>query len=299
MSIRVFWKAGNVEFAKLHGLGNDFLVLKAGSVQPAHLPYLATKICDRHRGAGADGILVYDRTVEDPESDFRLVIFNADGSRAEMSGNGVRCLAAFLHYTGEFAGETMRIRTDAGIRRLQLQKRDGNVFVFRSSLGQPITEPGRIPAMVPGPGPVLAHPLEAAGETVNVSLSSLGNPHCSIFYPDLNLAPVDRLGPVLERHPCFPNRTNVEFIHVVNPHHIKVVFWERGVGRTMASGTGSSGAAVAAILNGFARTPVTVETEIGNLVVEWEPGGELFLTGPAEMICSGDYIVPALEAELS
>jgi diaminopimelate epimerase len=263
------------------------------------LPELAQRICDRHRGVGADGILFYEPAQNDPETDFSALIFNADGSKAEMSGNGVRCLAAYLHHCGRHSGDVVRIRTIAGIKRLELEKKDGNAFIFRSSLGQPITDPARIPSQLPGPEPVLDYPLEVETEVVKISLSSMGNPHCSTFWPDLARAPVDRLGPLLEHHACFPSRTNVEFIQVLDLHHLRVAFWERGVGRTMASGTGSSAAAVAAVLNGFAEAPVVVETELGELLVEWSPGRELFLTGPAEFICAGDYLDPGLPAEHS
>lgn len=180
-----------MRFAKLHGLGNDFLVARAGSVQERHLilAELARKICDRHCGVGADGILFYEPTVRDPEADFSALIFNADGSKAEMSGNGVRCLAAFLHQSGEHSREAVRIRTIAGIKRLEFERRDGNTFVFRSSLGQPITEAARLPCLLPGPGPILGYPLEVGNEVVNVTLSSMGNPHCSTFWRGLAQAP--------------------------------------------------------------------------------------------------------------
>ena len=287
-------------FAKLHGLGNDFLVLRAGEVRAGTLPLpeLARRICERHGGVGADGILVYRNTEGDPEAEFSVEIFNADGSMAEISGNGVRCLTAFLNHSGEHLTGEMRIRTVAGIKRLKFLQKQGSALVYRSSMGRPITEPARIPARIDaGPGPVLQYPLLFDDGVVNVTLCSMGNPHCSTFWPDLGHAPFERLGPVLEHHPCFPNRTNVEFVQVLDRHHVRVAFWERGVGPTKASGTGSSAAAVASILNGFVETPVTVHTDLGSLLVEWVPGRELFLTGPAEFVCSGEYSVagPLLE----
>lgn len=280
----------------MHGLGNDFLITKAEVPQRGApmLGLLARRICDRHCGVGADGIIFYEPAAARADADYSALIFNADGSEAEMSGNGVRCLAAFLCHSGQCSASEVRIRTAAGTKCLELKGREGNVFVYRCSMGRPITEPASIPSRLPGPGPVLGYPLQVDTEVIAVTLSSMGNPHCSTFWPDLNQAPVDRLGARLEHHPCFPNRTNVEFIQVLDPHRLRVAFWERGVGRTMASGTGSSAAAAAAILNGLAETPVTVETELGGLVVEWAPGKELFLTGPAEFICSGDYLVPRI-----
>jgi diaminopimelate epimerase len=280
-----------MEFAKLHALGNDFLVMNvAGAAYAQALASHARQICDRHCGVGADGILYYQPTIGDPESDFSTLIFNADGSKAEMSGNGVRCLAAFLHQSGQSRQSTVRIRTVSGIKRLTLHGNDGETYTFETSMGTPITDPVRIPARLAAlPGPVVRYPLEVGSEVVKVTLCSMGNPHCSTFWPDLDSAPIDRLGALLERHDIFPNRTNVEFIQVVDRHQLRTRFWERGVGRTLASGTGSSAAAVAAILSDLAESPVTVHTELGALLVSWENEGEVLLTGPAEFICTGRY----------
>ncbi len=280
-----------MEFAKLHALGNDFLIAEVAENAEPHksLAALAKMICERHRGIGADGILFYRSTLGDPESDVSALIFNADGSRAEMSGNGVRCLAAFLHRNGLQDSGTFRIRTVSGIKTCVMKSHDGVLYTFESAMGQPITDPHDIPSQLLGPGPVLDHPFEAGSEKVRISLCSMGNPHCSTFWQDVAEAPVEKIGPLLEQHEIFPNRTNVEFIQVVDRHHIRVRFWERGVGRTLASGTGSSAAAVAAMLNGLAASPVNVETELGAMSVRWSPGGVLYLTGPAEFICRGFY----------
>ena len=281
-----------MEFAKLHGLGNDFLVVRVGDASGSQrtLSSLSTSLCHRYLGVGADGVVYYQPTIGDGEADVSALIFNADGSRAEMSGNGLRCLAAYLCLSGQHRDATLRIRTVAGIKTLNLKQRTGKIFTFETSMGRPITDADRIP-MRPGPasGPVVDWPLTVGSETVLVTASSMGNPHCSTFWPDVAKAPVDSLGSLLERHPAFPNRTNVEFIQVIERHRIRVRFWERGVGRTLCSGTGSSGAVVAAILRREAESPVTVETELGSLLVRWEPPGELYLTGPAEFICSGVY----------
>jgi diaminopimelate epimerase len=280
-----------MEFAKLHALGNDFLVMNvAGAGYAQALASHARQICDRHCGVGADGILYYQPTIGDPESDFSALIFNADGSKAEMSGNGVRCLAAFLHQSGQSRRSTLRIRTVSGIKVLTLHGKDGETYTFETSMGGPITDPARIPARLGAlPGPVVEYPLEVGSELVKVTLCSMGNPHCSTFWTDLESAPIDRLGPLLERHDIFPNRTNVEFIQVVDRHQLRTRFWERGVGRTLASGTGSSAAAVAAILNDLAQSPVTVHTELGALLVSWPDKGDVLLKGPAEFICTGVY----------
>jgi len=282
----------SIEFGKLHGLGNDFLVTRMGSNGgPARsLSQLAQDICHPHLGVGADGIMYYLPTVDDAQADFSTLIFNADGSQAEMSGNGVRILAAFLRFQGEHTGEILRIRTVCGIRSLRLIAHVGNVCTFESSMGRPTTDPSKIPCLIsPGPAPIVDWPLAVGSEAVRVTVSSMGNPHCSTFWPDVSCAPFEVLGPLLERHSSFPNRTNVEFVQVLDRHRLRVRFWERGVGHTFASGTGSCGASVAAILNNLAESPVMVETELGSLLVRWNPGEELHLTGPAEFICCGRY----------
>ncbi len=280
-----------MEFAKLHGLGNDFLVAGAGEAvtPPGTLAALAKHMCDRHRGIGADGVVFYQPTRGDCDADVSALIFNADGGRAEMSGNGVRCLAAFLYRSGRQHFRVLRIRTVSGIKTCVLQSQAAGIYTFETSMGEPVTDPQRIPARATGPGPVLKHRLSIGSENLNISLCSMGNPHCSTFWPEVSEAPVDTIGPLLEHHELFPNGANVEFIQVLDRHRIRVRFWERGVGRTLASGTGSSAAAVAAILNDLADSPITVETELGTMSVRWKPRQELFLTGPAEFICSGDY----------
>jgi diaminopimelate epimerase len=283
-----------MEFAKLHGLGNDFLVSSLSSTEGSgkSLSALAVDICDRHLGVGADGIVFYEPTVRDPDAEISALIFNADGSKAEMSGNGIRCLATFLLYSGVFSQTVLRIRTVSGIKVFSLIDKKGDVYIFESSMGRPITEPKLVPVSLDSaPAPIINHQLAVGDEIVRVTVCSMGNPHCSTFWQDLECAPVDDLGPKLERHAAFPNRTNVEFIQVMDRHRIRVKFWERGVGRTFASGTGGSAAATASILNGFTESPVTIETELGNLVAVWDLQGELMLTGSAEFICGGTYAI--------
>ncbi len=281
-----------MNLAKLHGLGNDFLVALGAEVgSPSQsLSALSLNVCRRHTGVGADGVVFYQPTVGDAEAEVSALIYNADGSRAEMSGNGTRCLAAYLIHSGAVLAHSLRIRTVSGIKTYTLKERQGRTYIFDSMLGSPVLDAAAIPVNLGShTGPVIGFSLEVGAGIVPVTISSMGNPHCSTFWPDVTQAPVETLGPLLERHSCFPNRTNVEFIQVVDRHCIRARFWERGVGRTLASGTGSAGAAVAAILNGFVESPVTVELERGRLAIQWQPPGELMLTGPAEYICSIDF----------
>lgn len=277
-----------MKLAKLHGLGNDFLIAASEDTGAGgeSLSVLARNLCNRHTGVGADGVLFFQPTVADPDAHVSALIYNADGSRAEMSGNGTRCLAAYLVHTGTVRSEVVCIRTVAGIRTFTLESQAAKTYLFKSTLGSPVTDPAKVPVSLKEKvAALINYPLAIGPDLVRVTISSMGNPHCSTFWPDLAHAPVTTLGPVLERHMLFPNRTNVEFIQVVDRHHLRVRFWERGVGPTLASGTGSSAAAVAAILTASAESPVTVEVELGTLLVEWQPPGDLYLTGPAEYVC--------------
>ena len=290
-----------MEFAKLHGLGNDFLVIPADFTRQGtgSLATLAQKVCHRHCGVGADGIMYYETAIEDSEAEYVTRIFNADGSEAEMSGNGIRCLAAFLHHSVRYPSSSISIRTPSGVKSLILQQSDGPLYIFECAMGVPITDPELIIGNSElGSGPIVDYPLAIGDELIQVTLSSMGNPHCSTFWPDVSTAPIDTLGPALEGHRIFPNRANIEFIQVLDRHRLRVRFWERGVGRTLASGTGSSAAAVASLLQGFTENPVTVETEMGSLVVRWEAGEQLYLTGPAEYICRGEIDSSSLEFSL-
>jgi diaminopimelate epimerase len=281
-----------MKLAKLHGLGNDFLMVSAEEAGVSDAPFcaLAQELCRRHTGIGADGVIFYQTAIGDPDADVSALIFNADGSRAEMSGNGTRCLAAFLTRLGKIPSGALRIRTVAGVKTYALKGQTGRTCLFESSLGAPILDPSMIPVRLENvSAPAVNFPLSVDARIVPVTLTSMGNPHCSTFWPEVQKAPVADLGSRLERLPCFPNRTNVEFIQVLDRHRIRVRFWERGVGQTLASGTGSAAAAVAAILNGFAESPVTVELELGELTAVWEAGGELMLTGPAEFVCDVDF----------
>jgi diaminopimelate epimerase len=280
-----------MKLAKLHGLGNDFLISHAGEVcaTGSSLSSLVQRLCQRHVGIGADGVVFYQPTIGDEEAVVSALIYNADGSRAEMSGNGTRCLAAYLVHSGAIGAQPIRIRTVAGIKKFTLMEKSERTYVFESSLGCPITEPARIPVRLSGTAPLIDFPLNTGSEIVRVTLSSMGNPHCSTFWPDAGTAPVETLGPKLERHDCFPNRTNVEFIQVLDRHRIRVRFWERGVGQTLASGTGSAAAAVAAILSGRAESPVSVEVDRGSIMIRWQPPGALMQTGPAEFICTAEF----------
>ncbi len=287
------WRGRDMEFAKLHGLGNDFLVVKGEEVS-GNLNDFAVSVCHRHCGVGADGVLCYriEAGSSAPSSDVQVTtrIFNRDGGEAEMSGNGIRCLAAFLFYTGQFE-DTVCVQTPAGIRKLTLTGTSGSVYTIEGSMGRPLVDSSDIRVSLEDrPGPVVEYPLKLENQVIPVTISSMGNPHCSTFWLDLDEVCIEKLGPQLEQHAIFPDRTNVEFIRVIDRHRLEVRFWERGVGRTLASGTGSCAAVTAATLRELVDPPVTVVTDLGRLEIRRDTDGELFLTGPAEIICTGDYV---------
>ena len=281
----------SIPFTKAHGAGNDFLIVdrKAVSGLPS-LEEWVQCICERHTGVGADGVLLL-ATPGSAGADADLRIFNSDGGEAEISGNGTRCAAAFLVDAGR-SGPKLSIRTGAGVKDLKLLARDANRFSFEMGMGKPEFRAASIPFQpaAAAPEPVVGFALPLAAGSRSVTVTSMGNPHCSLRVDDFDWD-WKALGAEIERHPFFPNRTNVEFYHVLSEDEVEVRFWERGVGHTLSSGTGSCAAALAAILNREAASPVTVRTLAGELSVRSEPEG-VFLTGPAEIICRGDYFTP-------
>ena len=261
-----------IPFTKAHGARNDFLLTWAQHAPLADYSAAAIAICDRHTGIGADGWLIVGRENGMPW----IRLFNSDGSEPEISGNGTRCAAAFLIEAGVSSDE-VSIRTGAGVKHLRLLERSGREFLFEMNMGRPIVEPGNLHFSLP-----------LAAGSVDATILDVGNPQCAIFVDDFSLD-WRKIGAEVERHPHFPNRTNVSFVLPVNGHSIDVRFFERGVGETMSSGTGSTGAAVAAILRKVATSPVQVLTPAGPLNLRWDNGEDVFLVGPAEIVAGGEF----------
>ena len=276
-----------MRFAKAHGLGNDF-ILVAGEEAPADLSRWAARLCDRHRGIGGDGVVLHARTADGVS--FRLV--NADGLPGEISGNGLRCLAALAVRNG-WAPPRHVVRTVVGPRSVEVSQVGPALYRVVTDLGPPGLASTDVPVALHPPTPtVIEHELEAAGRTVRVTATSMGNPHCAVFLD----VPADdpllmSLGATLEFHPFFPKRTNVEFVTVVSPSEIRVRFWERGVGYTMASGTGSASAVVASIITGRTGRRVQAVCDGGTLDVDWPEGGSVRQTGEVEILYEGDWLV--------
>lgn len=264
----------SIPFVKAHGAKNDFLLTRAADAPRDGLPALARTLCDRHTGAGADGWLLVSPGVP-AEYDAAIRLFNADGSEPEMSGNGTRCAAAFLLEAGQIQGPDVRILTGAGVKTLRLVERRGLVYRFEMDMGVPRYTPEGLRATLP----------LASGRREAVTLD-VGNPQCAVFVENFDLD-WRTLGAEIEGHPYFPHRTNVSFVRVVDRHTVDVRFFERGVGETMSSGTGSTGAAAAAVLRGFVESPVRVLTPAGTLDFRWER--TMVLAGPAEITARGEF----------
>ncbi len=273
--------------AKFHGMGNDWIVASSREL-PRSLPDFARAILDRHTGVGADGLI----PVFPPRHrrhDARIRFFNADGSEAEMSGNGIRCAGAFLKWRGA-KKRVFEIETMAGVKTLETVHGGKGLWTFQVGMGAPILDPRAIPFRGPGAeAPVRGFSLPTARGSLPATVTSLGNPHCTVFVEDFDTLDWTALGREIETSELFPNRTNVEFVKVISKDEIAVRFWERGVGHTMSSGTGSCGAVVASILNGVTGREVRVRTEAGDLFVAWPENGEVRLTGPAVLIAEGVY----------
>jgi len=279
-----------MKFTKFHSLGNDFLIIDQDEIaELSDIGGLARKICERHTGVGADGLLlVSGKDKAGGRVSFR--IFNADGTEAEISGNGLRCAAA--HFFSEEKSETGKIqfRTSAGDRECDLIERKERTFMIKIGMGVPRLASKEIPF---DDGSVheriIDYPLMINRKVYPITVVSVGNPHCAVFV-DRFPARIEwhQIGREIESHPFFPNRTNIEFIRVRSHQEIEVLFWERGVGETLSSGSGSSAAAVASILKNLTERKVRVKTSMGEVLVEWA-ADKVHQTGPAEFAFAGSY----------
>lgn len=278
-------------------MGNDFLVVEIEDVASpipggAGVPpgELAIKMCGRNYGAGADGLVFVSRSGGD-QSDFASRIFNSDGSEAGVSGNGTRCLAAYLYHAGLWSAPEIRIATAAGVKQGRLVSRQAVRFEFEFDMGKPDLSSRAVPMALDRPlAQVVRYPLHLGGDMLEVTCLSMGNPQCVIFVRDLDSVNLSEIGPLIEHHPVFPDRANVEFARVVSRDEIEIRIWERGAGHTLSSGTGSCAAAVAAALNGLTHRSVEVQTEGGALRVAWRDDDSVALTASAEVIYEGRWL---------
>ncbi len=281
-----------MQFTKMHGAGNDYIYVDCFHHQPPADPaQVAIQVSDRHTGIGGDGLILIRPS---DVADARMQMFNADGSEAEMCGNGIRCVAKFLYDHDICRKNLLNIETGAGILALELQPENGTVQQVRVDMGEPILLASKIPTTL-GTNPnhndhVVNMPFSVAGHEFEVTCVSMGNPHCVIFVEQATDELVLGIGPQIETDPRFPARTNVEFIEIISPNEVRQRTWERGSGETMACGTGASAVCVAGVLTGKTARTITNHLSGGTLTLEWNPDtNHVFMTGPAAEVFSGTW----------
>lgn len=275
-----------MEFYKMHGIGNDFVVIDGRLAAEVDWSELAQKMCDRHFGVGADGIIL---VLPSDVADVRMRMFNPDGTEAEMCGNGIRCLARHAYEQGIVSGKEIAVETAAGIRRIGLRIENGRVDGITVSMGVPRLHPSEIPVQAVRE-PVIDLPLMIDNASLAVTCVSMGNPHAVTFVSgDLDEFPLESIGPAVEHHPAFPKRTNFEACHLIGRDHLRLRVWERGAGITLACGTGACATMVAARLKGLVGERCRIDLPGGTLEVEWDGEGEVRMTGPALSVFRGTW----------
>ena len=277
-----------MKFTKMHGAGNDYVYLDCFQYDtPSDPGAVSVAISDRHKGIGSDGLILICRS---EVADAQMRMFNADGSEAEMCGNGVRCVAKYIYDHDICRKDTVSIETGAGVLSIDLVVQDGVVVQAKVDMGEPILAAADVPTTLPGrdDGAVVSVPLEVEGQHFEATCVSMGNPHCVIFVDEASDELVLKIGPMIESDPRFPARVNVEFVEIVSPSEVKQRTWERGSGETLACGTGASAVCVAGVLAGKTDRKITNHLLGGTLILEWDAeSNHVFKTGPAVEVFSG------------
>lgn len=284
-----------MQFIKFHGLGNDYIVFESQHLaRVTDLNDFARRVCDRHYGAGADGIAVVGQA-EEGSADFVVRIFNADGSEAGLSGNGTRSAAAYLYYRGLWSRDELHLQTRTGVKLYRLRERlERGHYWFEAELGQPAFDSASIPMLTDEPlARVIDYPLDVLGETVRVTALLMGNPNCCIFVDDFETLDWRRVGRALESHRQFPERANVVFVRVRDRVNIELRIWERGVGETFSSGTCACAAMIASIINHRTERRVGIHMPGGRINAWWREDGEVLMTGRADIVYSGEWLAGA------
>lgn len=269
-----------MKLTKMHGLGNDFVVFSDSNGANKDYTELAIKLCHRQTGIGADGLAI---VVPSDVADIRMRIINSDGSEAEMCGNAIRCFSKYAYEHGQITTDTFTIETLAGIMKPSLTIENGKVTLVTVDMGKPFFNSKDIPMDV-NIDKVIDYPLELNGEIIPVSSVLMGVPHTEVFVEDVTKIALHTQGPQLETHPIFPRKSNINYVEVVNDHHIKVRTWERGAGATLACGTGSCASAVMSYEKGLTGREVDVELYLGTLHISYREDSTVFMTGPAEEV---------------
>ncbi len=272
-----------MRFTKMQGIGNDYIYVNCFEEQVENPSALAVRLSDRHFGIGGDGVILIKPS---DRADAEMDLYNADGSRAKMCGNGIRCVGKYVYDRGIARKEVLKIDTQSGIKTLYLEVKDDAVQNVRVDMGEPVLEPAKIPTTLP----------DAKGQTLSVldrqftgTCVSMGNPHFVVFVDEVSSFPLETYGPLLETHPAFPERANIEFVRVCGKDEVEMRVWERGSGETWACGTGACAVAVACILNGHTGRRVLVHLRGGDLQIFWnELTNKVEMTGPAEFVFDGE-----------
>ena len=278
-----------IDFVKMHGLGNDFILidcLNKSLGDSSFLSYLAKKLCDRNFGIGADGLILI---LPSSKADLRMRIFNFDGSEAQMCGNGIRCFAKYAYENKLVSKIKFTVETLAGIIIPELTISNNKILGVKVNMGTPKLRRREIPMNGEDTPTVVDETLKINPvQTFKITCVSMGNPHCITFVDDVQSIPVDEIGPKIENHSLFPEKTNVEFIQVVNRKEINFRVWERGVGETLACGTGACAALVASVLNKKTNREATIHLPGGDLDIQWADDGHVYMTGPTELVFKGE-----------
>ncbi|MBQ6462855.1 MAG: diaminopimelate epimerase [Pseudobutyrivibrio sp.] len=277
-----------MKFTKMHGCGNDYVYVNLFEEQLDNPAEVSIKVSDRHFGIGSDGLITIGPS---DKADFRMHIYNADGSEAEMCGNGIRCVAKYV-YDHHLTDKTeITVETGAGILTLILFPENGKVQQVRVDMGEPILEPSQIPVVADG-DKVIDEPIEVGGKTWNMTCVSMGNPHAVVFVDDTASFPLETYGPLFENHERFPKRTNTEFVQIISRTEANMRVWERGSAETWACGTGTCACVMACILNGKTEDKVLVHLRGGDLTIEYDrESNHVFMTGPATEVFSGEIAI--------
>lgn len=277
-----------MRFTKMQGLGNDYVYVNCFEEKIDNPPELARRISDRHFGVGSDGLIMINPS---DKADFEMEMYNADGSRGEMCGNGIRCVAKYVYDHGLTDKTDISVETLGGIKYLELTVEDGKVKTVKVDMGKPELEPQKIPVKADG-GKAVDEPIRVGGEEYRMTCVSMGNPHAVVFVGcDVKDFPLEKIGPKFENHERFPNRVNTEFVRVIDRHTAEMRVWERGSGETLACGTGACAVAVACVLNGLTEDEVTVRLLGGDLQIRWDREKDtVYMTGPAEAVFDGEWM---------
>ena len=274
-----------MKFTKMQGLGNDYVYVNCFKETIENPPEMAKKVSNRNFGIGSDGLIMINPS---DVADFEMEMYNADGSRSEMCGNGIRCVGKYVYDYGLTEKEHISVETLAGIKYLDLTVEDGKVKLVKVDMGSPELVPENIPIVADG-NRVIDEPINVNGTEYRMTGVSMGNPHAVVYVEDVKGLDIETIGPAFENHERFPNRVNTEFVKVLDRNTVEMRVWERGTGETMACGTGACAVAVACILNGFTEDKVTVKLLGGDLQIEWDKEADkIYMTGPAEVSFDGE-----------